>query len=108
MLEIIREESPDLVVVTGDIISGYIWDKKTKGWGAKQYSKFTDTMEEAGEVFWAVTGGNHDSDADLTRTEVAEIDRQFYYSLTQPGPVNVSNAYNYMLPVYDVSGMQIL
>lgn len=66
LLDIIAAENPDLVVVTGDVISGYAWDKKTRPWGEIQYRKFADTMTKAG-VRWALTAGNHDEDADLSR-----------------------------------------
>ena len=33
--DILDQEKPDLVVVTGDVVSGYAWDGKTKPWVAK-------------------------------------------------------------------------
>src|SRR5690349_2424747 len=37
---ILSIEKPDLVVLTGDMVSGYAWDK-TSGWYEKQWNKFT-------------------------------------------------------------------
>ena len=49
---------------------------------------------------WATTLGNHDSQADLTRQEVAAVDASYDLSLTSPS-TNLTHATNYMLPVYD-------
>ncbi len=64
--DIIRWESPELVVVTGDIISGNKWDKKTPQWSEKQYKKLTSVLTEHKQP-WAFTAGNHDCEGDITR-----------------------------------------
>ena len=46
MREIIRIEKPDLVVVTGDIVSEYAWDHKTRPWMSKIYDRYAKVMEE--------------------------------------------------------------
>ena len=43
---ILEWEEPDLVAVTGDVISGNKWDKVTKGWAEGQYRKLTDVLTE--------------------------------------------------------------
>jgi predicted MPP superfamily phosphohydrolase len=43
---ILEWEKPDLVAVTGDVISGNKWDKTTKGWAERQYRKLTDVLTE--------------------------------------------------------------
>jgi hypothetical protein len=59
----------------------------------------TKVLMEHG-TYWATTAGNHDSEADLTREEISELDRSFPLSLTQPNAANISHAFNYMLPIY--------
>ena len=44
--EIIDAEKPQLVMITGDIISGNKWDKKTRPWAAVQYGKLTSVLTE--------------------------------------------------------------
>lgn len=56
-------------------------------------------------TYWATTAGNHDSEADLTREEISELDRSFNLSLTLPNQANISHAFNYWLPVYDDNGV---
>ena len=68
-------------MVTGDVISGNKWDKKTEGWAEGQYRKMTDVMT-AEKQYWAFTAGNHDCEADLNREELSKLDRSFEYSLT--------------------------
>lgn len=58
-------------------------------------------------IYWATTAGNHDEEADLNRTELSEVDRSFNYSLTLPNQANISNAFNYWLPVYGANGTDI-
>ena len=32
--EVLELEDPDLVIISGDVVSGYAWDGKTKPWAA--------------------------------------------------------------------------
>ena len=63
---LVDQERPDLAVVTGDVVSGYSWDGKTKGWFAKVYDKFAQILTKM-KMNWAFTAGNHDTEADLDR-----------------------------------------
>ena len=72
--DIIEQEKPDLAIITGDVVSGYAWDKKTRPWTAVQYANLTKTLTKH-SLNWATTAGNHDSEGDLTREEVSEFDR---------------------------------
>ena len=53
-------------MITGDVVSGYAWDGYTKPWYAKQYANFAKAMYDK-KMPWALTAGNHDTKADLTR-----------------------------------------
>ena len=58
--DVLDWEKPDLVVVTGDVVSGYAWDYWTRPWTALQYANFTKILIEK-EYYWATTAGNHDT-----------------------------------------------
>lgn len=59
-------EQPDLVVLTGDMVSGYAWDG-TRGWYFKHWAKWTSPfMKKRIPYIYAL--GNHDAQADLTRS----------------------------------------
>ena len=60
-------ENPDIVVVTGDTVSGYMWNGTTKDWYANVYKKFVKPLYMFNTP-WAFTAGNHDSEGDLTRS----------------------------------------
>lgn len=99
MKTVLDHEKPDMVVVTGDVISGYAWDGKEEGWYAKHYQNFTKVMYEY-NMPWALTAGNHDTQGDLTREQVSELDRTYNLSMTQPNGGDISHAFNYWLPIY--------
>jgi len=58
--------------------------------------------------YWGTTAGNHDSEAELNRKQVSEFDRSYKMSLTKPNSADISNEFNYMLPVYDETGEEIV
>jgi metallophosphoesterase superfamily enzyme len=64
MRKVLELEKPDIAVITGDVISGYAWDGKTEGWYAQHYQNFTKVLYEY-NMPWALTAGNHDTQADL-------------------------------------------
>ena len=98
---VIDNEQPDLVVLTGDAMSGTAFkhrpDKEKREW-----EKLTIPMREKG-VPWATVFGNHDPDGALNRTQLLEIDQSFAEEgcLTQRGPEDIPGVTNYWLPVYD-------
>lgn len=100
MRKVLEMEKPDFVISTGDVVSGYAWDPLIPDWYSKQFVNFTKPMYEH-NLHWALTAGNHDTQADLTREQVSELDRTYNLSLTLPNAGNLSHAFNYMLPVYD-------
>lgn len=56
---------------------------------------------------WAITAGNHDTQADLNRQQVSELDRTYSLSMTQPNEAEISHSFNYQLPVYGQDGTTI-
>jgi predicted MPP superfamily phosphohydrolase len=47
MREILDQEKPDLVICTGDVVSGYAWNESMgTPWAALQYENFTKPMTE--------------------------------------------------------------
>ncbi|CDW83053.1 metallophosphoesterase [Stylonychia lemnae] len=103
---VIELEQPDLVVVTGDVVSGYEWDDKSQGFFASNYGKMTSVLEEL-NVHWAFTAGNHDTEGDLNRAQVSYHDQSFSLSLTRPNAANISYEHNYVIPVYNQNGSKI-
>jgi len=96
---ILATERPDLVIITGDLVSGYEWDGREPGWFQKRWKKLVAPMIKH-NIRWAVALGNHDVEADLSGDSIVDLDNTEELSLTQHGPSDISGATNYYLPVY--------
>jgi len=44
MKKLIDWESPDIAILTGDMVSGYAWDGKTEGWYESIWNKWTEAF----------------------------------------------------------------
>jgi len=106
MESLIGMEKPDLAILTGDMVSGYAWDK-SEGWYKRQWEKWTEAFVKMNQSYMYVQG-NHDSQADLDRDEVTAVDMTLDISLTEQGPLNINGSTNYVKPVYDNTGTKKL
>ncbi|MDR3198969.1 MAG: metallophosphoesterase family protein [Planctomycetaceae bacterium] len=88
--EIIEIENPQLVVYTGDIIVG---GDIYKGWD--------DILRPCIEskTPWAVVLGNHDDEAGVNRKQIIDYLKNKPYSVTEPGPENITGVGNYVLEI---------
>ena len=84
-------EKPDLVVFTGDIVTG---KSVREGWDA--VTKFVVDRQ----IPFAVTLGNHDHEQGVTREEIAEIVTAYPYNLNTPSLPGVSGVMNDAIPIY--------
>jgi hypothetical protein len=48
MNDILDQEKPDFVVITGDVISGYAWDRVTRPWAARVYDSMAQVLKKRG------------------------------------------------------------
>ncbi|CAH0117888.1 3',5'-cyclic adenosine monophosphate phosphodiesterase CpdA [Paenibacillus sp. CECT 9249] len=95
---VLREERPDLVVFSGDVISaGRCRDPR------ESFRAAVSAVEES-RTPWAVVFGNHDTEAQITRQELMEVAAGFEYAVAEPGPAAVSGVGNYILHVRDGEG----
>ncbi len=88
MRSVIASEKPDLVVLTGDLVTS----KNTR----KAWSSLAQTFINA-KVPWTIVLGNHDIENDMTGKEIMETLEKMPYNLTSNGPENVSGNGNYVL-----------
>jgi hypothetical protein len=63
------------------------------------WDKWTGPVTEK-EIPYGYTLGNHDSEADLTRREIVELDMQNPFSLTEMLPLGKADASTFVIPVY--------
>ncbi len=89
LLAVLKKERPDLVIMTGDIVTHR---PAEQGW---QYIK--DMMAKAG-IPYAVTMGNHDPE-NMERDSIYDILAADPLFVGEKGPEDVSGCGNYVLPV---------
>ncbi|UOB17265.1 metallophosphoesterase family protein [Abyssalbus ytuae] len=88
--KVLKEEKPDLVVLTGDIVCS----KNTK----KAWLSFAKTFIDA-KIPWAVVLGNHDIEYEMSGAEIMQTISGLPYCVTEDGPGTVSGNGNYILEV---------
>lgn len=96
---ILDAERPDLVVISGDLVSGWWWNKIDTDWYKGFWEQLTQPMIKR-NISWAIVLGNHDIEADLSGREIVDLDSSHPLSLTQHGPESIHGATNYYLPIY--------
>lgn len=95
--QLLDSEKPDLVVLTGDMVSGYAWDG-SKSWYAQLHARYIQPMRKRA-VPWALTLGNHDIEADLNGEEIMRLDAGENLSVSRPGPTYLNHSSNYYVPI---------
>ncbi|KAM9989673.1 hypothetical protein ACTFIY_005722 [Dictyostelium cf. discoideum] len=98
-VNILDYEKPDLVILSGDMVTGYEEQFKE---GDRNYWKywnvFTRPLVER-NIPWAITFGNHDGEGSLSTNEILKIDQSFDLSLSQSNSVEMHGVANYVLKI---------
>jgi predicted MPP superfamily phosphohydrolase len=102
---LINFTQPDLVVVTGDSVSGYAWDGLNATFYKDLWHAWTKPMRKL-KVPYAYTLGNHDDQADYSRKQIVDLDCTHNYSLVQYSS-NITGATNYWLPIYSSQSEEV-
>ena len=102
MQMVVEKEQPDLVVLTGDMLSG--GGCKHPRESLRQVVK----IFEEGQVPWAAVFGNHDDEGDVSRNGLMEVQTASLMSLSQPGPKDSSGIGNYVLQVHGATENKIV
>ncbi len=88
-----------MVVLTGDMVSGYAWDKKSKDFYYKNWKKFTRSFLEK-KVLYAYSLGNHDHQADYDYKQIMDLDKTHPYSLFNGNmEIDPNSVSNYVLEI---------
>jgi len=95
MRKVIKEENPDLVVITGDIV--------VSGGAAKIWQQVVKPMTEA-QVPFAITFGNHDTETGMTKEDILSLVQKNKFNLTISADKKVSGVGNCSLPIYSTEG----
>ncbi len=85
---VVKKETPDFIVVTGDIITASPADK---GW-----NELASILNKT-KIPWTVTFGNHDEEHDMTKEDIYQILRKEPYFIGEKG--NSSGVLNFAQPI---------
>ncbi len=88
--EVLKAENPDFVILTGDIV--------TQNDPQEAYTRLARIFQEAG-VPWAMVFGNHDSEHNFSRKELAEFLQKLPFCLNVDKGETKGYS-NFVLPVY--------
>ena len=81
MENLIVVENPDLVILSGDVVSGDDWDHTTSGWFESVWSQAIQPMQKY-QIPYAMILGNHDRQGYLTPEQIISNDMRYNTSLT--------------------------
>ncbi len=102
--DVVEAEKPDLIVLTGDNISG--GDSPTKGLAKIAISRFMNIFEDAG-VPVAMVFGNHDSEGAANKEDQMAMYESYDCFVGCEGE-DLTGCGNYYLPIYDAQGEDML
>lgn len=88
---VLDQEKPQLVVFTGDIVTGPVH----KGWQSLTQSVITR------KIPFAVTLGNHDHEQGVTREEIARIITSLPYNMNSFSTVVTGRVMDNVIPIYE-------
>ncbi|KAN0011961.1 hypothetical protein ACTFIU_000180 [Dictyostelium citrinum] len=98
-VNILDYEKPDLVIFSGDMVTGYedqFEDNDRNYW--KYWNVFTKPLIQR-NIPWAITFGNHDGEGALSTYEILQIDQSFDLSLSESNSVEMHGIANYVLKI---------
>jgi len=97
---VLDSEQPDLVVLTGDIVTG-----SGKNWPTlKSWDLLTEVFIEY-QIPYAIAFGNHDDEAQVQRQHLLEhLSDRPYCLISDDGGREIKGCGNYVLPVFNQKG----
>lgn len=105
--ELIKDNEPDFVIVTGDIAYTNPYTQILTPVGhtdnLKAVKLFAEQMESY-EIPWAAVLGNHDHEGDYSREQIADYLESLEHCVFQKGPDNVTGFGNYSIDILNSDG----
>ncbi|RKN78966.1 metallophosphoesterase family protein [Paenibacillus ginsengarvi] len=105
MERVIREEKPDLIVFTGDLIyTGKVKEGREPCTDPKKALREAVAAAEENAIPWAVVFGNHDTEKFITREELAAEVETYAHAVSTRGPEELSGCGNFVLELQGGDG----
>lgn len=98
MERVLAEESPDLIVFTGDVIESLRCNDP------KQSYKDAVSVAEQSGIPWASVFGNHDSEGTVTKEQLMGIQLEHAGTIAEAGPAEVDGVGNFVVRIADSGG----
>jgi predicted MPP superfamily phosphohydrolase len=101
MKRILEQETPDLIVFTGDMIHSEMT--------LNPKESFLESVKIADQlgIPWAAVFGNHDAEVGVTREELMELQQQSEFCVAESGPSDVKGVGNFVIEVQGVISQQV-
>ncbi|MDQ1914551.1 metallophosphoesterase family protein [Paenibacillus sp. GD4] len=97
---VLDEEKPDFVMFTGDVIyTGRHSDGSTLCDNPIAAFREAVAVVERREIPWGIVFGNHDTENDITRSELMDEVLKHPHALAERGPDHIQGTGNYVLPI---------
>lgn len=90
---IIQEERPDLIVFSGDVIAS------ARARDPIESFRKAIAVAEDYKIPWASILGNHDSEGNVPRNRMHELQLEYEFCVAKEDPPGVSGAGNFILPI---------
>ena len=101
---LIKKINPDLIVITGDTLSGYC-HKNENNFYFDNWKQFVTPFIN-NQKLYAMILGNHDDEADLNRRQIAALDKSNPYSLFNESK-DIHGVSNYHLLIHSSQSSQV-
>lgn len=98
MRQLIKEENPDFVVLTGDIV--------VSGGTTQLWREVVEPMTEA-KVPFAIRFGNHDTESNMSKSEILRFLQGNKYNMTYNADQSLSGVGNCSLAIFSTNGNSI-
>ncbi len=104
---LVDDTHPDLVLILGDIAGPGMIHIATTEQLHTMLTGLTAPMEKAG-IPWAHVYGNHDDNFGVDNRDAEAVYESFPHCVSKFGPRELKGAGNYVLPIYDTDGKNVL
>lgn len=100
--ELVRATRPDLIVLTGDIVSPIIFTGATGN--SALIARAVGALFTRMQIPWTVIYGNHDSEGFMSKSELSDYYESLDYCLFQRGPHDIDGEGNTVIKVKNKDG----
>ena len=103
IIEMVNVSDPDLIVISGDLISGDKIKMEDVPDPQKSYDGLIDVLNDLNKPI-TITYGNHDTEGNITRTEVREMEKKIHHLVEKKHLHVIEDRESYCLEITNRNG----